>query len=768
MLDRTPQPRAPLDILAQQIVAACVAGDVGRGRALRRASRAPGPIASSRASDFDAVVALHTHGRRALLHRDGVERRVCARRGARASRRSPRGGAIPDIADYQVVLEPEGTFVGTLNEDFAIESNARRHLPARQRVVADPARRAGRRARGRRARARRRPSRSGSARRPRARASSRREIGGVRESAATRAARRSTRETGHRRRARARRSPSTSRRASASSARCRRRARHPRALLRRERRHAARPARAVRRAHQPRLGPRAAQALLPRLRLRAAGGGQRGGDRALARPAAQLPARGGVRLPAPRHGARACSIQALLAAPMFETRWRWNVARALLLERMRGGKRVPAPLAAHARGRPARRRASPRSSPAARRCPPGDIEVPMDHPIVRQTIEDCLHEAMDVDGFLEVLRGLRDGAIERVAVDTPEPSAFARGILAAQPYTFLDDAPLEERRTQAVLRAADARRQERPTSSARSIPRRSRACAKKRGRSPTSAEEVHEALLWMGYVDGRARRGRGATWLDELARAGPRASREGDRWFAVEATRDPKDDPARPARGARARSIDATTPLLCSSSRARASCCAARFEGRPAGATGASSRASTATRSTGCARRSSRSRAAEFLRFLACWQHVDDEHRLEGPRGVAEVDPRSSRASRSPAAAWEAQRPSGARARLPARVARRAHAVGRGRLGPAVGRGRRAPCARRPICLVPREDLEPWLGARGAPERRRALGDARARISRRRSRRAARCSPQELARAAQLLAGAARDGPRRAGRARPA
>src|SRR5204862_6432111 len=83
--------------------------------------------------------------------------------------------------------------------------------------------------------------------------------------------------------------------------------------------------------------------------------------------------------------------------------------------------------------------------------PGGPIEVPMDHPIVRQTIEDCLTEAMDVDGFLEVLRGLKDGSIERRAVDTPEPSAFARGILASQPYTFLDDAPLEERRTQAVL-----------------------------------------------------------------------------------------------------------------------------------------------------------------------------------------------------------------------------------------------------------------------------------------------------------------------------
>jgi ATP-dependent Lhr-like helicase len=98
----------------------------------------------------------------------------------------------------------------------------------------------------------------------------------------------------------------------------------------------------------------------------------------------------------------------------------------------------------------------------------------MEHPVVRQTIEDCLNEAMDVDGFLEVLRGLRDGTIERVAIDTVEPSAFARGILSSQPYTFLDDAPLEERRTHACTRAARSTRA-RPTRSGRWTPRRSSA-----------------------------------------------------------------------------------------------------------------------------------------------------------------------------------------------------------------------------------------------------------------------------------------------------
>src|SRR5688500_6193602 len=93
--------------------------------------------------------------------------------------------------------------------------------------------------------------------------------------------------------------------------------------------------------------------------------------------------------------------------------------------------------------------------PAATACPenlpPGDLAIPTDHPLVRQTLDDSLTDATDAEGLLDVLKGLRDGSIERVAVDTPEPSAFARGILNSELYTLLDDAPLEVRRTQAVL-----------------------------------------------------------------------------------------------------------------------------------------------------------------------------------------------------------------------------------------------------------------------------------------------------------------------------
>src|SRR5205814_10407070 len=142
--------------------------------------------------------------------------------------------------------------------------------------------------------------------------------------------------------------------------------------------------------------------------------------------------------------------QAVIDQPMFESRWRWNATRSLMLERFANGKPVPPQIL---RMRAGDLLAS--SFPAAIACPenlpPGDLPIPMEHPLVRQTIEDWRAEATDIAGLIDVLKGLRDGSIERLAIDTTEPSAFARGILNTELYTFLDDAPLEERRTQAVL-----------------------------------------------------------------------------------------------------------------------------------------------------------------------------------------------------------------------------------------------------------------------------------------------------------------------------
>src|SRR4029077_4728341 len=148
--------------------------------------------------------------------------------------------------------------------------------------------------------------------------------------------------------------------------------------------------------------------------------------------------------------ARDVLIQAVLAAPLFETRWRWNAQRSLLLERSRGGKRVPAPLL-RMRATDLLASAFPQVIACPEPLPGGPIEIPMDHPIVRQTIEDCLTEAMDVEGFIEVLQGLRDGSIERRSIDRVAPASRARGLLSPHPFPFWDYARREEGRTQAVF-----------------------------------------------------------------------------------------------------------------------------------------------------------------------------------------------------------------------------------------------------------------------------------------------------------------------------
>ncbi len=145
--------------------------------------------------------------------------------------------------------------------------------------------------------------------------------------------------------------------------------------------------------------------------------------------------------------------QASLAAPMFTNRWRWNAARALAVERFSRGKKVPMQIQ--------RMRAEDLLGavfPDQVMCQDnraGPVNLP-DHPLTRETVENCLREAMDVDGFRETLERLLEGEIATVAVETPAPSPMAHEILNANPYAFLDDAPLEERRARAVaLRRTD-------------------------------------------------------------------------------------------------------------------------------------------------------------------------------------------------------------------------------------------------------------------------------------------------------------------------
>ena len=380
--------------------------------ALRRRSAAPGPTATWRARTSTRSSRLHTDGRRALLHRDGVNGRLHGHASARASPRSCPAARSPTPPTTRCAWSPRARSSARSTRTSPIESNGGdifqlgntswRILRVEPGIVrvAD--------AKGAAADA---PVLARRGARPHARAVRRdrraargvrggRGAGGVpaREAAAPRCPR-----------AAPSRSPSTSRPGAQALGTV---PTQQRVVLERFFDESGGMQLVVHApfgvAHQPRLGPGAAQALLRRLRLRAAGGGQRGGDRPLARPAAQLPARGGLRLPAPEHRARRAHPGAARRADVRDAlaleRAALAAARALA-QRQDGAAAAPA----HARRRPARRGLPAGRWPARRRCRAGPIEVPMEHPIVRQTIEDCLTEAMDVDGFLEVLRGLRDG-----------------------------------------------------------------------------------------------------------------------------------------------------------------------------------------------------------------------------------------------------------------------------------------------------------------------------------------------------------------------
>src|SRR5437763_933122 len=189
-------------------------------------------------------------------------------------------------------------------------------------------------------------------------------------------------------------------------------------------------------------------------------------------------------------------VQALLDAPMFPIHWRWNATRALALPRMRGGRKIPAPLQ-----RIESENLLAAVFPDQLACLEniaGDREVP-DHPLVQQTIDDCLTKAMDVDGLIELLGRMESGAIECLARDLPEPSPLAHEILHARPYAFLDNAPLEERRTQAVYtrRAGDSSAdRELGLLDAAAI---ERVCEEAWPRA-VNADELHEAFLLLGAM----------------------------------------------------------------------------------------------------------------------------------------------------------------------------------------------------------------------------------------------------------------------------
>jgi ATP-dependent Lhr-like helicase len=218
-------------------------------------------------------------------------------------------------------------------------------------------------------------------------------------------------------------------------------------------------------------------------------------------------------------------VQAFLDAPVFQTRWRWNATISLAVPRNRGGRKVPPQLQ--------RMQADDLMAavfPDAAACLeniPGDRQIP-DHPLVGQTIRDCLEEAMDLPQLQRVLDRIHRGEVTCVSRDTPEPSAFCHDILNARPYSFVDDAPLEERRTQAVqtrragnageVGALDASAIERVRDEVRPDPR--------------DVDECHDALLTCGFLlDGEIDE---PSWFSDLAAQRRATHVSGRIWVAAE------------------------------------------------------------------------------------------------------------------------------------------------------------------------------------------------------------------------------------------
>jgi ATP-dependent Lhr-like helicase len=447
-LDRLEIPRAPLDILAQQIVAATACeewSEEGLFQLVRRAY----PYRDLTREDFDSVLTMLSEGiatsrgrSGAYLHRDQVNGMVRARRGARLVAITS-GGAIPETAQYQVIAEPEGTVIGSLDEDFAVESMAgdifllgttswkvRRIEPGRVRVEnangAPPSI----------------PFWLGEA--PGRTKELSAEVAHLREDIVQGVA--NLEECGLDR-------------------------------------SGAEQVTAYVRAGAASLGVVPTQDTVVAERFFDEAGGMQlvihscFGSRinkawglALRKKfcrtfnfelQAAATDNGFVLSLSDQHSFPLEVVfgflslatvdhtltQAMLPAPMFGARWKWNASRALAVPRFAGGRKVPPPLQ---RMRSDDLLASVFPDQAA--CPEnltGEIRIP-DHPLLKETIDNCLHEAMDLDGLKEILTRMGDGTLKTVAIDTREPSPFCHEIINSNPYSFLDDAPLEERRTRAV------------------------------------------------------------------------------------------------------------------------------------------------------------------------------------------------------------------------------------------------------------------------------------------------------------------------------
>jgi ATP-dependent Lhr-like helicase len=228
---------------------------------------------------------------------------------------------------------------------------------------------------------------------------------------------------------------------------------------------------------------------------------------------------------------RSVLIQAMLDSPMFITRWRWAAGISLALPRMRGGRKVP-PQLARMDAEDLIGAAFPDQIACAENLV-GEREVP-DHPLVNQTIADCLNEAMDIASLERLLGKIEAGEIVVEARDLTEPSPLALEVLSAKPYAFLDDAPLEERRTQAVM----SRRWLDPETAADIGRLDAEAIERVRAESwpdPVNADELHDALTWLGFLSPEET-ANWTGWLESLAEQNrvTRLSGPAEVWVAAE------------------------------------------------------------------------------------------------------------------------------------------------------------------------------------------------------------------------------------------
>jgi ATP-dependent Lhr-like helicase len=518
-LDRLIIPEKPLDVLAQQIVAEVAAGDWPEDELFETFRRAH-PYRELARQDFDEVVRMLADGfttkrgrRGAHLHHDEVNGRVRARRGARLSALTS-GGAIPDVADYAVVLEPEGNLIGTVNEDFAIES-----MPGDIFQLGNASWRILRIESGRlrvedaRGQPPTIPFWFGEApeRSPELSAA----LSELRTDLDARLDDPETaiewlvNELGV--------APPAARQLVEYLAAGKRALgvlpTLDTVVLERFFDEAGGMQLVV---HAP-FGSRINRAWGLALRKRFCRNFNFELEAAATEDAIVLSLSTSHSFPLEEvfsylkpETARHILIQAFLDAPVFPTRWRWNATRALAVLRQRGGRRVPPPLL---RMESDDLLASVFPDQVA--CLEnivGDREVP-DHPLVNQTVEDCLVEAMNIDGLVDVLERMAAGSIRCVARDTTEPSPLAHEIINARPYAFLDNVPLEERRTNAVY----TRRSLEPTSADELGALDAAAIARVRDEvwpDVRDADELHDALLTFGFVteaEGRAGRD-GSSW----------------------------------------------------------------------------------------------------------------------------------------------------------------------------------------------------------------------------------------------------------------